>query len=279
MQRFLPWIIAGLIILPSCGPALTAPQKTDPWAIPARKENFHIFLLMGQSNMAGHAPLEAGDEKPVPHVVAIPTKSKADFAWKPAAHPLHNRLPATDRFGLGLPFAIEYLKSNPNVTVGLIPVAWGGEQIDHLNKGSPTYQDAIAKMHRAAQQGILKGVLWHQGESDTVNKGFADSYAKKLDQLVADLRHDLDEPKLPFIAGDLAPFYGTSPEHNAPQRVIQINLVRQALRNLPHRVPQTAFVESAGLKSEDAHMVHFDRASYIELGKRYAQAFAGLEVP
>lgn len=237
---------------------------------------FHVFLLMGQSNMAGHAPLEDGDEKPVSRVVEIPTMSRSDFAWQPAAHPLHNRLPATDRFGLGLPFAIQYVQSRPNVTVGLIPVAWGGEQIDHLNKNSPTYRDAITKARWAAKQGFLKGVLWHQGESDTVTRELAGSYATKLDQLVADLRSDLGEPSLPFIAGNLAEFYGTGPDHNAPARVTQINQVRQALRELPRRVPQTAFVETTGLNSEDSHMVHFNRASYIELGKRYAQAIEPL---
>ena len=238
--------------------------------------NFHVFLLMGQSNMAGYAPLEPGDEKPVARVMAIPTNGKEGFAWKPAAHPLHNRSAATDRFGLGLPFAIQYLQMRPGVTLGLIPVALGGERIDRLNKNSPVYQDAVAKARWAARQGLLKGVLWHQGESDTVTKELADTYAKKLDQLVADLRQDLGEPALPFVAGNLAEFYGTGQDHNAPSRVVQINEVRQALRDLPDSVPQTAFVESTGLKSEDGHMVHFDRASYVELGKRYARAIEPL---
>jgi Carbohydrate esterase, sialic acid-specific acetylesterase len=262
------------------GTVMSSKVEADDWAIPTQKSNFHIFVLMGQSNMSGNAPLEEGDKTPVPHVVAIPTLSpaadKTDFAWVPAAHPLHNRLP-TDHFGLGLPFAIEYLKSHPTVTVGLIPVAWGGERIDHLDKGSPTYKDAIAKMRWASQQGTLEGVLWHQGESDTVTQDLSGSYAKKLDQLVTDLRKDLDQPKLPFIAGNLAEFYGTGPEHRAPDRVARINQVRQALRSLPNRVSQTAFVETKDLKSEDGHMVHFDRASYIELGKRYAQAFEDLQ--
>ncbi len=258
--------------------ALKAQEKSDEWAVPIRKENFHVFLLMGQSNMSGFAPLESGDEKPIPRVIAIPTMVQKDFVWKPAAHPLHNRLPS-DRFGLGLPFAVQYVRSRPKVTVGLIPVAWGGERIDNLNKGSPLYQDAIAKMRWAARQGVMKGVLWHQGESDTVTEGLAGTYAKKLEQLVSDLRQDLDDPNLPFIAGDLAEFYGTGPEHNASDRVAHIKKVRQALRDLPRRVPRTAFVESTGLRSADGHMVHFNRASYIEFGKRYASALDLLHNP
>lgn len=245
-------------------------------APPADPERFHIFLLMGQSNMSGFAQLEPGDEQPVAGVYYLPTKSTNDLAWQPAAHPLHNRLPS-DRFGLGLPFAIEYRKRHPGVQVGLIPLAWGGAPIDMLNNGTPVYADALRKVTFAVKQGVLKGVLWHQGESDTTTPALANSYAAKLDALVADLRRDLEAPNLPFIAGNLAEFYGTSPEHNAPDRIARINQVRAALRGLPQRQAHTAFVETTGLKSADSHYVHFDRASYIELGRRYAMALQSLE--
>jgi hypothetical protein len=247
------------------------------WKLPADHKKFHIFLLMGQSNMAGYGELEPGDEKPVPGVVAIPTVSKADsskgdFQWQPAAHPLHNRLPS-DRFGLGLPFAIAYRKTHPGVTVGLIPVAYGGAAINSLNKGTPVYQDAIEKAEWAKSQGVIAGVLWHQGESDTELPAQAEAYQKKLDTLVQDLRADLNLPDLPFVAGQLGDFYGTGPEHNAPDRIARIEVVQKALKELPERLPYTAWVSSAGLKSIDEHRVHFDRASYIEFGERYAKVF------
>jgi hypothetical protein len=241
--------------------------------LPKERENFHIFLLMGQSNMSGFAALEPGDEKPVARIVKIPTIAKGEFAWEEAAHPLHNRLPS-DRFGLGLPFAIEYQKANSGVTVGLIPVAWGGEAIHNLNKGSPTYTDAVAKAKWAAKAGVIKGVLWHQGESDTVTEASAEAYAKNLDSLVADLRADLELQRLPFVCGELADFYGTGPDHKAPDRVARIAKVQQALKELPQRMPLTACASAKELHSPDEHMVHFDRASYIELGKRYAEALS-----
>jgi hypothetical protein len=252
---------------------LHAEDKPDSgaWTIPAAKENFHVFILMGQSNMSGHAPMLPEDQVPVPHVVKLPTVG--EIKWIPAAHPLHNRLPS-DRFGLGIPFATEYLKNNPGVLVGLIPVGWGGAGIDQLKKGSAVYADAIKKARFAMTQAAIKGVLWHQGESDTVNAANADSYAGKLHQLVADLRQDLGDDELPFIAGNLAEFYGTSNEHNAPDRVKRIDYVRGVLRALPQEVPFTGFVESTGCSSEDGHMVHFDRKSYIILGARYADVYA-----
>ena len=57
------------------------------------KKPVKVFILMGQSNMAGCGKLEPGDNTPEPGVLAIPTKCEGGFAWKPAAHPLHNRQP------------------------------------------------------------------------------------------------------------------------------------------------------------------------------------------
>ena len=264
MKKVLPLF---LVCLSAMIPALA-----DDWTIPAKSENFHVFLLMGQSNMEGAGLMVPGDEKPVPGIVLVPTVPPNGLAWQPAAHPLHNRSKTSKQVGLGLSFAVEYRKTHPGVTVGLIPVGWSGQPIDRLNKGTPVYADAIKKAEWAMSQGVVKGVLWHQGESDTVTPDLSDSYAKKLDKLVSDIRSDLALPNLPFVAGQLADFYGTSSDHNAPDRVVRIATVQKALRELPDRVPHTAWVPTKGLKSLDWHMVHFDRESYIELGKRYARA-------
>ncbi|NKI27480.1 sialate O-acetylesterase [Arenibacter sp. 6A1] len=239
------------------------------------KEETHVFILMGQSNMAGYGELLPKDTIPVDRVFMISTMAKEPYKWQPAAHPLHNRL-SSDRFGLGLPFAKAYLKKYPDVTIKLIPVAWGGAAIDDLNKGSETYNDAIKKALFAQSEGQIKGVLWHQGESDTVDEELADSYETKLHQLIADLRTDLNNPKLPFIVGNLAEFYGTGKDHNAAERVKKIDQVKKALRDLPSKVKNTGFAESSDCKSIDQHMVHFDRESYILLGKRYVQEIESL---
>lgn len=237
------------------------------------KENeMHIFLLMGQSNMSGYGEILPEDTIPVTGVFHIPTKGEGDFTWKASAHPLHNRL-ESDRFGLALPFAKEYMKKHPGVHVGFIPVAWGGAGIDQLKKGTDTYSDALAKVQFAQNKGKVKAVLWHQGESDTVNEELADSYERKLHQLISDIRNDLGDAQLPFIVGNLAEFYGTGRDHNAPDRVNRIKRVKSALRAVPENIKKTGFVESTGCTSIDHHKVHFDRNSYIILGMRYAEEY------
>ena len=234
------------------------------WQIPADKGKFHIFLLMGQSNMAGGLkPRHKGflleeDKIPVPHILMIPTyMNMKKPSWKPAAHPLHNQGPKRSSFGLGLPFAKRYLEKNPGVTVGLIPLARGGHSLNRLSKGSKVYENGIPKAKFAAKYGTIKGVLWHQGESD---KGPAShTYERRLHRMIADLRKDLAVPDLPFVVGDLGGFTIPNPEG--------IVRVRGVLRSLPKKVPYTGFAESAGLKQSSR--AHFTRESYIELGHRY----------
>jgi len=264
--------LALVMMIASQATAQDAANK-EAWKIPDAQEKFHVFLLMGQSNMSGFGKVLAEDREPVPRVVKLPTKGKQ--TWQPAAHPLHNRL-KSDRFGLGLPFASAYLKEHPGVTVGLIPVAWGGAGIDKLKKGTPTYKDAMKKAQQAMTQGTIKGVLWHQGESDTVAEAKANAYEEKLHQLIADVRADLGDKSLPFIVGNLAEFYGTGKDHRQPDRVKRINQVRGVLRALPAKVAHTGFVESTDCSSPDRHQVHFDRRSYVILGERYAAVYAKL---
>jgi hypothetical protein len=246
--------------------------------IPSSKENFHLFLLMGQSNMSGGVGLAAGDTKPVPSVLKMRwVKEGEGPKWAPGAHPLHPRRPNKKaRFGPGLSFAEAYLAHKPGVTVGLIPMAWGGRSIVQLSKGSEIYGDAIRHTKAALQSGTLKGVLWHQGESDTVEQTRTDAYEKRLHRLIKDVREDLGYPQLPFIVGNLAEFYGTGQDHKAPDRVARITKIKEILRSLPKKVSHTGFVESTGCSPAARAKVHFDRKSCVLLGKRYAKVYADM---
>ncbi len=249
-----------------------------PANIPSSKRNFHLFLLMGQSNMSGGVSIAAGDTQPVPHVLKMRhTKEGEEPKWASGAHPLHPRRPnKKKRFGPGISFAEAYVADKPGVVVGLIPMAWGGKSIEQLGRGSGIYNDAIRHTKAAMQAGTLKGVLWHQGESDTVEQTRTDAYEKKLHRLIEDVRKDLGGPQLPFIVGNLAEFYGTGLDHKAPDRVARIDKIKEILRRLPEKVPHTGFVESTGCSPAARAKVHFDRKSCVLLGKRYAKVYADM---
>jgi hypothetical protein len=235
---------------------------------------------MGQSNMAGfggiHAadPFLPGDRSPVPGVLVLggqctlrSPRPRGWTRWRPAAHPLHLNQGSAG-FGLGLPFAVCLLEKTHATRVGLIPAAWGGAGIDSLGRGTPLYENAIRRARRAARNGTLAGVLWHQGETDAGQEPLVRRHPAKLARLIGDLRADLEKPALPFVIGDLAPF---GDERRSLEAIDRRARIRAGLRQVAEDDPHTAFVESEGLSGSDR--VHFDRASLIELGRRYAAAF------
>ncbi|MBT6461841.1 MAG: sialate O-acetylesterase, partial [Opitutae bacterium] len=94
------------------------------------KEDFHLYLLVGQSNMAGRGKVSEEDRKPHPRVHMF-TKGQA---WKPAVDPIHFDKPGVG-VGLGRTFGILMAEENPNVHIGLIPCAAGGSPIRSWEEG------------------------------------------------------------------------------------------------------------------------------------------------
>lgn len=190
--------------------------------------------------------------------------------WVPAADPMHFDKPVAGT-GLGKTFAQLVADADPKVTVGLIPCAVGGSPIDAWKPGvfyEPTkshpWDDTIRRAEIALRSGVLKGILWHQGESDSTGE-LAPGYETKLHDLIARLRKALNAESVPFVAGQLGQFAGAP--WNAARK--QVN---EAHASLPAKVPGTAFVSSEGLE-DNGDKTHFDAASYREFGRRYYDAF------
>mgnify|MGYP001586183868 CR=1 FL=1 len=176
--------------------------------------------------------------------------------------------------GLGKTFGIQVAKANPGITVGLIPCAVGGSPIDTWQPGvlypatkSYPWDNALKRATLALEAGTLKGILWHQGESDSTAE-LALNYEAKLHDLIARLRKELHAPSVPFIAGQMGQF-ADSPWSDEKK------LVDKAHQDLPLKMPNTAFVTSRGLQHK-GDKVHFDAASYREFGRRYAEAYLKL---
>lgn len=232
------------------------------------KEKFHLYLLMGQSNMAGRGRMTEADRQPVPRVW-MPDK---DNQWVPAAHPLHQDKPEIAGVGLGIDFAKRMCRADRSVHVGLIPCAFGGTPLSRWSKGGDLYETAVKRAKIAMADGTLRGVLWHQGESDAARPETADTYGDRLAQMIADLRADLESPNLPFVAGRLGEFFVQSGK--APHA----ETVDAALRDLPNRVENTACVSVKGLDHQ-GDVVHFSADALRELGKRYASEMTRMTKP
>jgi hypothetical protein len=222
---------------------------------PANKQKFMIFLLVGQSNMAGRGKVEAQDQKAHPRV----WKLDKDGKWAPAVDPLHWDKPNVAGVGLGTTFGKTIAEQYPDAVIGLVPAAFGGTSIDQWapDKDKGLYADAIHRAKAALKDGTLAGILWHQGEADEKK---ADVYAEKAKKLFESFRKDLGSPTVPVVVGAVGEFHAGSEEIN------------KVLASLPQTIPHCAFVSSKGL-TDKGDKTHFNSESYREFGKRYAAAW------
>jgi hypothetical protein len=222
-----------------------------------------LYLLIGQSNMAGRGAIAAEDTLTHPRVWMLNQANQ----WVLAKAPLHFDKPAIVGVGPGLAFGKAMAAAAPKATIGLIPCAVGGAPVAAWQPGAyyePTksypYDDALRRAREAANGGTLKGILWHQGESDSRPETIS-TYLANLEALIGRLRRDLAVPGLPFVAGELG--YFVIPNNPV---VAQFN---QQIRQLPGRVSRTGLVTAEGL-THKGDTLHFDAASARELGRRYA---------
>ena len=117
------------------------------------------------------------------------------------------------------------------------------------------------------QSGVLKGIIWHQGESDSKPEKIQ-VYQAKLEKLIADFRRDSGDEKLPFVVAKLGDFY--------VERNPNAESINKILENIPGIVENTACVDVTGL-THKGDILHFDTRSSRELGRRYAELMIKLE--
>jgi hypothetical protein len=232
--------------------------------------NFYIFLAFGQSNMEGNAKPESQDNTvdarfQLLPAVDWPDKSRTKGTWTKATPPLCRNttgLNPCDYFGRTL---VDSLPKE--IKIGIINVAVAGCAIDMFDKskyqtyisGEVDWMKQIAKLYddnpygrlvemgKAAQKdGVIKGILLHQGETDAYKGGWPAKVKVVYDNLIKDL--GLDASKTPLLAGDLL-----SPS--------------QEVQKLPQSIPNSYVISSSGLKGSDQY--HFVPDSYRQFGKRY----------
>lgn len=224
---------------------------------------FHLYLLIGQSNMAGRGTVD--EESKVAHARVLMLNKNRE--WVPAADPLHFDKPVAG-VGPGLAFGKRMADEKPKVRIGLVPCAVGGTPISAWVPGKEDksththpYDDMLERAKVAMQAGVLKGILWHQGEADLKNPG----YGKRLTELIERLRKDLAAPKVPFVACELSPL--------DPSRAEAVSAFNAVVGGL--KMPDYACVSGAELEHK-GDKLHYNTASARILGQRYAGKMIGL---
>lgn len=231
-----------------------------------------IYLLIGQSNMAGRGKLT--DNNAVSHDGVL--KMNVFGYLVPAKEPLHYDKP-TAGAGLGASFANAMREGDTNTTVVLLPCAFGGSGLSEWTKGSYMYRHAILRTQEALRilkgKGRLAGILWHQGETDSLNDKKAASYAQRLSQMLTDLRADLGCGDVPVVVGELGRYLAEKREKSG--RYAHFEKINEALHLVAKQIPNCECVSSEGL-SPNPDILHFNTESLRTFGERYAAAMKRL---
>jgi hypothetical protein len=227
----------------------------------------HVFLLFGQSNMAGYARATAADKVEDPRIQVIgfdgcSATGRVNNQWDTAVPPLHECGPGA--VGPGDWFSKTLIQKLPaSDKIYLVPCALSGQAISVFSKGTDKYTWMVDRVKSAQEMGgVVEGLLFHQGESDCGNSG----WPAKVKQLVTDLRTDLGLGDVPFLAGELPPASACG-NHNP--------LVNQ----LPGLITNAHVISAQGLNLDPADTqwnMHFGHDDTVELGKRYEAKMAEL---
>jgi hypothetical protein len=223
---------------------------------------FHVFLLMGQSNMVGCDLITSSDRTTDERISVLgyescPETNRMSNEWDTASPPLHS---CSTGIGPGDYFAKTLVEALPEGhTLGLVPTAVSGQWIETFLEGGVHHQNILDKIQIAAgvENARFSGIIFHQGESNNGDATWPSKVQQLYTQVKAAMAIDYD---IPFIAGEM--LYGGNCEgHNT--------LVRQ----VPNLGSNFDYVSAEGLvmASGDEWLVHFSHDSQVTLGRRYGE--------
>ncbi len=256
--------------------------------IAGQDPDFHIYLCLGQSNMEGAARAELQDSSVNPRfqvmaAVDCENTQRKKGNWYPAIPPLcrcRTNLGPADYFGRTM---VEHLPEN--IRVGVINVSIGGCKIELFDKdqyqsyvsaapvwmvpmideyeGNP-YGRLVEMAKLAQKDGIIKGILLHQGESNTNDTLWPQKVKVVYDNLLSDLC--LNPDSVPLLAGEVV---------NADQEGI-CAIMNTIIATLPQTIANAHVIPSQGC-TDGPDNLHFDAEGYRKLGRRYAAKMLSLQ--
>ena len=234
-----------------------------------------LFILAGQSNMSGWAPVPE-NEKTDPRIYVFGN----DYHWRIAREPVDNPYNQVDKisldraaaFGPSLAFALAMLEHDPDMVIGLIPCAKSSTSIVEWQRNlsdQSLYGSCLKRARAASPMGQLSGVLFYQGEEDAVDPTrypqhdpSPSQWSQLFSSFVSAMRTDLDSPDLPIVFAQL----GADPiSVDLPNWV----LVKEQQSSI--QLPMTAMIITEDLPLMDG--LHFTTDSYRTIGKRFADAY------
>ena len=291
---FLVGVLAGAVIQKTIGignalravgiPYPTSVPPGDPevlWTVEipqVYRGKMALFLLVGQSNMVGWAPLP--EEKQTDSRIYV---FGNDYRWRVASDPIDDAYNQVDKvsedlnaaYSPSLAFALASLDHQPEAVIGLIPCAKNSSAIVQWQRNlsdQSLYGSCLKRAQAASPMGHISGILFFQGETDALDpilypepEPHAFDWAQLFSEFVTDLRQDLDEPDLPVVFAQL----GSNPRSSD---FANWDVVKKQQSSF--RLPMTAMITTDDLPLMDG--IHFTTDSYRTIGRRFADAYWNL---
>jgi len=263
-------ILLVLIVSISCSRNIVAerttyfPKQTDMITQYPKKENVWVFIMAGQSNMAGRGIVESKDTVSNKRILSINKAGQIILAKEP----LHFYEPNLTGLDCGMSFAKAMIKKiTDSISVLMIPVAIGGSSIsqwldDSLYRNVKLFSNFKEKVELAKRYGIIKGILWHQGESDA-NERNIPKYEERLTTLFSKFRATTENNNLPVLIGELGSYSANKKNWT---------LINEAIHNYSLKDKNSAVIFTSDLKHK-GDSVHFNSMGQRTMGKRFAEAY------
>lgn len=235
-------------------PAIHLPPKNDVW----------IFVMAGQSNMAGRAKIETQDLVRNNRILTINKEDEIVIAKEP----LHFYEPSGAGLDCGIAFGTELLRQIPDdISILLIPTAVGGSSIkqwidDQMHREVRLLSNFSQRLKAAQAYGVLKGILWHQGEADAHKEENLQAYPENLKTLFNKLRKIAFNESLPIVVGKLGSFASNQGSWDR----INASIEAYTLSDENCGLVETSDLEDKGDK------IHFNSDAQRALGRRFAEA-------
>lgn len=229
-----------------------------------KKSNVWVFVMAGQSNMAGRGKVEPADTIAHNRIMTIDSSGQVVRAREP----LHFYEPRMAGLDCGLSFGrtlIEHISDS--ITILLLPTAVGGSSMDQwlgdsVHREVPLLSNFRDKVQIGLREGVIKGVLWHQGESDA-RAGYISVYKDKLSKLFTIFRYLTQDEFLPVFIGEI----GSFPKNAENRARINAAIHDYASEDSRSRVIPTGDLDHKGDET------HFNSQGQRKMGERFARAY------
>ncbi|MBQ3865980.1 MAG: sialate O-acetylesterase [Clostridia bacterium] len=231
-----------------------------------------IFLMIGQSNMAGRGDLKdvSPIEDPQVGVFRMGRFRRLTEPVNVDRAPVAGWVEGVTVSGISLaPSFAHALAEATGDKVGLIPCADGGTSVSEWQPGGVLLENALFQTELAQRVSPLTGILWHQGEADCHHEEQVSAYRDRFMTMYREICRRLGRDEIPVLIGGLGDFLA---ERKEMRLFCELNAV---LRGIAEELPAAAFVPATGLASKPDHL-HFNAVAQREFGVRYFEAWQAL---